>query len=74
MPDDELDADIDLDLETWDEFVCSVRFLSKGPRAGLTLAGAHREALQQWLCEMAASTTSGEPFQPAPRDWDEGED
>ena len=65
MPDhDHRDDDLDLDLETWDHFVCAVRNLTRGPRAGLTLAEAHREALQAWIGEMAASANQGQPFQP----------
>ena len=61
---DRPDDDLDLDLETWDHFTTAVRDLARGPRAGLTLAEAHREALQQWIGEMAASTIEGQPFQP----------
>jgi hypothetical protein len=61
---DSQEGDADLDLETWDHFVCAVRDLTRGPRAGLTLAEAHREALQYWIGEMAASADQGQPFQP----------
>lgn len=65
MPDDDhRDDDLDLDLETWDHFVSAVRDLARGARAGLTLAEAHREALQQWIGEMSASANEGQPFQP----------
>ena len=58
MPDD----DIDTELEVWDHFVTAVRWLTRGPRPGLTLAMATEEALMAWVAEQAALEHAGNPF------------
>ena len=56
------EADIDTELEVWDQFVAAVRWLARGPRAGLTLATATEEALMGWVAEQAALEHGSEPF------------
>ncbi len=58
MPED----DIDTELEVWDQFVTAVRWLARGPRAGLTLATATEEALMGWVAEQAALEHASESF------------
>lgn len=58
MPED----DIDTELEVWDQFVTSVRWLARGPRPGLTLAVATEEALMGWVAEQAALENASEPM------------
>ena len=60
MPED----DIDTELEVWDQFVTAVRWLARGPRAGLTLAMAMEEALMSWTSEQAALEHADLPFNP----------
>ena len=57
------DADVDLDLETWDQFILAVRY-ARTQRPDLTLAEAHRDALQDWIA-LTAVDAGGGPFQPA---------
>lgn len=57
------DTDLDLDLETWDQFVLAVRH-ARTQRPDFTLAEAHREALQDWIA-LTAVDAGGGPFQPA---------
>jgi hypothetical protein len=56
---------VDDDLETWDQFILAVRHLARTIRPELTLAEAHREALQNWTGE-AAALHGDHPFQPGP--------
>jgi hypothetical protein len=62
MKEHNMHDDIDEDLEAWDQFVTSVRCLSRGARPGLTLAEATREALTGWVSEQAALTNEDRPF------------
>lgn len=56
------EAEIDTELEVWDQFVIAVRWLARGPRPGLTLAVATEEALMGWVAEQAATEHASEPF------------
>ena len=55
------DTDLDLDLETWDQFVLAVRH-ARTQRPDFTLAEAHREALQDWIALTAVDAGLGALF------------
>jgi len=57
------DTDHDSDLETWDQFCLAVRTV-RTARGELTLAAAHREALQDWIATAAFELDQSGPFQP----------